>query len=117
MDRPVNIKDKSVVLYIEYLETQLNKFTNSPYSNSYLSLLFQIENWNKQLTDKPIDLFKDKEAKEFDRAHKFFTEQKPYFEQLDYLRKLMLPEEQKEIDKKAKENNLGIAEKLALKNG
>jgi len=114
MEKPI-IKDKVVQAYVDELEEKLRKYEESPYCNSYLALLYQIEAWNSQLVDTPIDLFGDRENKEFDRAHKFFTEQRPYFEQLDYLRKLMTPETQIELQKKIKNQKLGMAEKLAMK--
>jgi len=113
MNKP-QIKDKEVAKYVEYIESRLMVYEKSPYKDSYLALLNQINNWNRQLNTTPIDLFADSSQKEFDRAHKFFIEQKPYFEQLEYLRKLMTPLEQKEVAEKEKIKNLGIAEKIAL---
>jgi len=94
---------------IKELEERLSVYERSPYKESYMALLTQINDWNEQLTENPINLFADNTSKEFDRAHKYFTEQKPYFEQLEYLRKLMNPDEIKEVDKA-----MGVAEKLAM---
>jgi len=100
MERPISIKDKEAIKYIEYLESELQRFKSSPYKDAYLSLLNQLNNWNNQLLEKPIDLFGEATDKSFERAHKYLTEQKPYFEQLDYLRKLMTPDQVKDVDKK-----------------
>lgn len=115
MERPI-IKDEKAKAYISFLEHRLDNYEKSPYLKSYLSLLFQINHWNEQLNENPINIFADKEAKEFDRAHKYFTEQRPYFEQLDYLRKLMNPDDEKAISEKLKYANLPLAEKMALNN-
>ncbi len=115
MKRPASIKDKSILSYIEYLEDRLSKYEKSPYVKSYLTVLGQINDWNDQLTIKKvivegmgeqtvgkINLFADSSSKEFDRVHKYFTEMKPYFEQLAYLRKLMTTEEKEEVNSNEK---------------
>lgn len=113
MDKPV-IKDKTILAYVEEIENELKIFKESPYVNSYLALYGQIENWNQQLRDIKINLHGEATEKAFERAHKYFTEQKPYFEQLEYLRKLMTPEQQKELEEKMKTQKLGMAEQIAL---
>ncbi len=114
MEKPKKIP-KDVAPYVEYLEERVKKFESSPYVTSYISLLNQIDNWNKQLSDKPIDLFAESTDKSFDRAHKYFTEQTPYFEQLAYLRKQMSPEEKVEVEAvvRKKKERIAIAEKIA----
>jgi len=118
MQKP-NLKNtpKEVQEYIGYLEKNLSQFTDSPYLNSYLACWHTIENWNSQLQGKSIDIFNTEEKPKFEMAHKYLTEMKPYIEQLEYLRKLMTPEQQKELSEKIKMENVGLAEKLALKNG
>src|SRR5690242_20194189 len=114
MKRPL-IKDKSILSYIEYLEDKLSKYEKSPYVKSYLTVLGQINDWNDQLTIKKVNvegigeqtvgrvnLFAEASSKEFERAHKYFTEMKPYFEQLAYLRKLMTTEEKEEVNNNEK---------------
>ena len=49
MERPISIKDKEAIKYIEYLESELQRFKSSPYKDAYLSLLNQLNNWNNQL--------------------------------------------------------------------
>lgn len=99
MEKPL-IKDKDVLKYVTYLEEKIEKYEKSPYKKSYLSLKKQVDSWNEQLTNNNIDLFGDSSEKAFDRAHKFFSEQKPYFEQMEYLRGLMTKSEVEEVDKK-----------------
>lgn len=114
MERPP-IKDKSSLAYIEFLESELLKFKSSPYVYTYLTVLTQIDNFNEQLTTKKIDLFADKDAKEFDRSWKYMLESVDMIKKLDELRKLMNPENIKELEEKTKYEKLGIAEKIALK--
>jgi hypothetical protein len=114
MDRPV-IKDKAVSAYVEFLESELLKFKSSPYVFTYLTVLTQIDNFNEQLTTKKIDLFADKDAREFDRSWKYMLESVDMIKKLDELRKLMSPENVKELEEKVKFEKLGIAEKIALK--
>lgn len=113
MERPV-IKEKAALAYVEYLEGELNKFKASPYLTTYITILTQISNFNEQLTEKKIDLFADKEAKEFDRGWKYMLESVDMIKKLDELRKLMSPEEQKELQKQIELKGLGTAEKIAL---
>ena len=91
MERPP-IKDKSVLAYVEYLESKFK----SPYYNSYTACKTTIDRWNAQLMKREIDIFDSENKSIFDMAHKFLTEQKPYLEQLEYLSKLITPEEVKE---------------------
>lgn len=113
MERPI-IKDKGALAYVEYLENRLKVYEQSPYVSSYLSLAQTIDNWNKQLFEHQINILNVEDKPKFEMAHKFLTEQKPYIEQLEYLRKLMTPEEQREIAKKKSIENVGVAEKMAM---
>jgi hypothetical protein len=114
MERPSKIP-KEVLPYIESLENELNVFKLSPYVKTYLSILVQVDNFNNQLTSQKIDLFADKDQKEFDRSWKYMLESVDMLEKLDKLRKLMTPEQQKEAQKQIDIKNLGMAEKIALK--
>lgn len=115
MEKPIPvIRDKIVAEYVSYLEEQLKKFQQSPYVDAYLTLLRVTSDWNAQIQSQQIDLFGDKDEKQFDRAHKYLVEQRPYYEQMEYFRNLMSPEQRKELDKKIKDQNLGMAEKIAI---
>ncbi len=115
MDRP-QIKDKATIAYVTELEEKLSKIERSPYLKSYITLYSQIESFNEQLTIKEptkttimvngkeievdvtpgkIDLFADKDSKEFDRAKWVLLEILGLCKQLDEIRKLLLPEEVK----------------------
>ena len=119
MEYNIKTSKEDLLNYIASLEGELKKFKESPYVNSFLSCYRTIENWNRQLSENEIDIFNVEDKAKFDMAHKYLTEQKPYIEQLEYLRKLMTPEQQKELAEKVKYENLGMAEKIALqkKNG
>lgn len=106
MDKPSQkASAKELWEYVEHLEDKLKIYTESPLESSYLALRSKIIEWNDQLMNQPINLFADKDQKEFDRAHKFFSEQKPYFEQLKYLRNEMGPVKTETADRKLKEGS------------
>lgn len=138
MERPT-VKDAKILAYVEYLELELKKFTDSPYVNTYTTIKNQIDSFNEQLTidenqtverslgvtedgititekaiKGKIDLFGSKDSKEFDRGWKYMLESVDMNKKLDELRKLMLPSQQKELEEKQKMENLGIAEKIAM---
>jgi len=136
MERPP-IKDKAIIAYVEDLEAQLSAISSSPYYSTYITIKNQIDSFNDQLTIKEpikrkifvedtleeveitpgkIDLFADKDSKEFDRAWKYLLESVDLNKKLDELRRLLTPEEAKKADKLLKDQSLGLAEKIALKN-
>lgn len=136
MERPP-IKDKAIIAYVEDLEAQLSAISSSPYYSTYITIKNQIDSFNDQLTIKDpikrkifvedtleeveitpgkIDLFADKDSKEFDRAWKYLLEASDLNKKLDELRKLLTPEESKKAEKAAKDKSLNLAEKIALNN-
>ncbi len=99
MEKPV-IKDRAALAYVEYLENKLSIFEKSPYVNTYTAIRLQVEDWNIQLREKKIDLFADKEAKEFERAFKYFMEASDVLDRLDKMRGKMTADEIKDLNKK-----------------
>lgn len=116
MDRPKVIKDKSCLEYIEYLESQVKLFTESPYADSYLSIKRFIDSGNKQIGSKEIDLFTDEGQKDHKSISKFAAQLKDLFAQMEFYRAKMNPSEQRKLDEKIKEDSLGVAERIALQN-
>lgn len=132
MDKPT-IKDKAVQAYVESLEAELEKYKRSPYLKTYITLSNQLDNFNDQLKirkDKIIvdgnpveveagvvDLFADGKDKSFDRVKWYFDNMLSLNKQLDDLRKLMTPEDNKKLQEAEKLGKLGLAEKLAMKDG
>ncbi len=114
MEKPINIKDKNALAYINYLESRLEVYTKSPYSSSYISLKRMVDRGNLQLEQSASSDI-DFESKEFIAMSKFLSLQKGYHDQMDYYRSKMTPMEQKDVDAKMKDG-AGIAEKVALKN-
>lgn len=135
MEKPLNIKDKSVLAYIECLEDKLKTYEESPYFDSYITIYNQLKSFNEQLrigeeqttigengiqiTTKKgfIDLFAEKEDKSFDRTKWYFEQILELNKTLDSLRKLMTPEQQRDVAQKKLIENAGMAEKIALHNG
>ena len=129
MERPISIKDKEAIKYIEYLENELQRFKSSPYVKTYLTIYNQLADFNDQLTITTkqvngetvnlgrVDLFSETTDKSFDRIKWYFEHILELNKNLDELRKLMTPLEQKELNKQLELKNLGVAERIALKNG
>ncbi len=115
MEKPI-IKAGPVLDYVNYLENKLGLYEKSPYSSSYLACKTTIDRWNEQLMETEISLLDSEQKPMFDMAHKYLTEQKPYIDQLEYLRGKMSPDDKKAADEIQKTQSLGIAEKLAVRN-
>lgn len=115
MKRPT-IKDKAVLAYVEELETKLEKYEKSPYVKTYLTLINQVNDLNRQLelkdekvfvegqgevmmTKGRIDLFGDKDEKEFERGFKYMLEVNKMLDNLENIRKKMTAEEKDEVKK------------------
>lgn len=119
MEKPnlKSIKEKSILSYIEYLEDQLKKYTESSYVDSYLSIKRIVDNGNLQISKREIDIFSDEGQKAHKSISNFVSQLKGYEDQMEYFRSKMNPAQQRELNAKLKEENLGTAEKIALSNG
>lgn len=84
-----NIKDKSVIEYIEYLESQLK----TPYADSFLSLKRMVDKGNSQIKNTEIDIFTPDGDAKFKQASKFSSQLKDWFDQMEYFKSKMSPEE------------------------
>lgn len=98
MNKPV-LKEKSAIEYAEYLEGKLKLFQESPLVETYLAIKNQIDFWNMQLTGREIDLFADKDSKEFDRSWKYMLEATDVLKKMDEIRKMMSPDQKASADK------------------
>lgn len=133
---PKTLKDAIVI--IDELKVKLKKFTESPFVNTYITIKNQIDSFNEQLTISDeqvtrtytitkngvledhsstiekgvIDLFADKDSKEFDRAWKYLNECVDLNKKLDELRTLMTPDQIKEVDSKKIVKAEGVEEFL-----
>ncbi len=108
MQRPT-LKEKSAIEYVDYLENELKKYTNSPYSQGYSPVKRTIDDWNEEIKQGGIKILSDDDNAKFARAHKYFTEIKPYYDILEYFRSKMSESEKEEVD--------NAALKYATKNG
>lgn len=115
IEKPV-IKDKAVQEYVQQLEARLKKYEESPYFESYRSVRKQLDNFNHQLLNNPIDLFAESTDKSFDRTKWYFDKIMDLNTTLDNLRKLMTPEDEAKLQEMKKIEGLSVAEKLALNN-
>jgi hypothetical protein len=110
---------KDALLRIDELEGQLKIYTESPFVESYISTLTFINSTDKNIIDKVDDMMTVDNKVIFEMAHKYQTEKIPYFEQLDWLRKKMSPEQVEELENKVneirvKKQRIGTAEKMAM---
>jgi|SRR6185437_3372042 len=114
MEKPdlKSVKDKKVIDYINYLEA----ITKNSRYNTFIALRQQADSFNEQMTirtvEKPhpedssrmvkvtcgyVDLFADKDSKEFDRIWKYMMEADAMEDKLDAMYKKLLPVEQEEV--------------------
>ncbi len=122
-----SVKDPEVLAYIDALEKyseEYHKIKNKGAFKAYMVIHDQINSFSDQLTirkercpnpENPnemidvefgkIDLFADKDQKEFDRAWKFLMEAADLLEGQDRLFKLLTEDEQKEVKKVLKNSS------------
>ncbi len=117
MKKPSGIKDKTALKYIEYLETELKKFTENPLVESYRATYHFINKINGQIITNQIDIFDEDFKKVYDMLHKFLIDKQSLLQDLEITRKSMNPEQEKELQKRLKDDNQPITVKLALLNG
>jgi hypothetical protein len=109
-----NIKD--IIKENEQLKLELAKFKESPYLTAFNANRKFMEDNCQTIENNTLD-YSDSENKPiWEVRHKFLTEIQPYLENDEFLRNKMSPEQLKEANEKIKHDNLGIAEKIALKN-
>jgi hypothetical protein len=122
MNKPdlTKCKDKSVLEYIEHLETKLDNFTKNTYCDSYLSLKRIVDKGNQQIATIEIDILTDDGEKQYKSIAKFASQLKEYGEQMEYFKSKMTVQEVDKIDgvviKKVVDKKVGIAEKMAINN-
>lgn len=80
----------------------IKEVQGSPYYESYLSSLVQLQFWNEELklTPSTINVKKNEEST-FQSAHKFVTTKNEIIKDLDFLRQKLLPNQIKEAEKEA----------------
>ena len=93
MERPKNIKDKSVHEYIEYLEAQLK----TPYAEAFLSLKKMVDKGNAQVKNADMDIFSPEGETKFKQAAKFSSQLKDWYSEMEYFKSKMSPEDLKKL--------------------
>lgn len=89
----------------------ISEVVNSPFFNGFLGVYVTINNLNAELQQgvakivSEVNVSEDGQMmiadKAFERSNKYITEIQTYYEQLDYLRKNLLPKEQETANEKA----------------
>lgn len=64
----------------------IRNIMQSPFYTGYVTIKSSIDKWNMEIQSSEISLTSSKDDKSFERAHKYLTEMKPYYEQLEYFR-------------------------------
>ncbi len=114
MERPElkSIKDDKIIQYIEYLEKICVLIQQNSRAKTYIALRQQVDNWNEQITIRDgklpnpknpkemlnvtlgyVDLFADKDTKDFDRVFKYITEADAIEDKLQKMFEKLLPDE------------------------
>lgn len=105
---------------VKKLLDDYNEFYKSPYFDTYITLYTQVSDWNAQLKigeekttigengiqvktqSGKIDLFADKDSKEFERVFKYFSEVLTILDALDKIREKLSPKEKVDAEKAKK---------------
>jgi len=97
----------------------IRNIVNSPFYDGYLAVKITIDNLNLELQDGAAKIITDDEDndKQFERSHKYITEMKPYYEQLQYFRSQLLPEQVVEANAAAGSVQDQARERLKNRNG
>lgn len=90
MERPTKIP-WNILPYVEYLEHQLK----TPYADSFLSLKRMVDKGNSQIKNTEIDIFTPEGDAKFKQAAKFSSQLKEWFNQMEYFKSKMSPDEVK----------------------
>lgn len=88
---------------LQKLLSEYESIMASEVLETYITLRGQLRDWNSQLKiegkNGRINLFADKDTKEFDRVFKYFTEIETLTSALEKLRSRLTPQEQKDVEK------------------
>ncbi len=79
----------------------IRNILSSPYYDGYLAVKCTIYNLNSELKNGAAKIIVEDDngsEKAFDKSHKYITEMIPYYEQLEYFREKMLPNEIKKAE-------------------
>ena len=114
MKRPP-IKDGAIKAYVDDLEERLSKYEKSPYVKTYLTMLNQVNDFNEQLTIQQVEiqdggnkrtltvgrinLFGEKDEKEFERSFKYMLEVNGLLDSIEKIRMKMSASEKEEVKK------------------
>ncbi len=91
MEKPIKIKDKDALAYIEYLEKKLQIYTDSPYTQTYITIKKIVDSINNQIQIIDINIDSDDSAKTMKKITESAKQLEEYVETLDSLRAKMNP--------------------------
>jgi hypothetical protein len=120
MERPdlKSVKDHKILKYIEHLEAATDILLNNSRAKTFVTLRKQVDSWNEQLQirdeQRPnpedpeqmitvkagyVDLFADKDSKEFDRVWKYIDGADDLEDKLFKMHEKLTPKEKEEVAK------------------
>lgn len=120
MEKPSlkSVKDPEILKYIAYLEEATDILLNNSRAKTFIVLRKQVDSWNEQLIirdeQRPdpedpsktvtvkagyIDLFADKDSKEFDRVWKYLDGADDLEDKLAKMHEKLTPKEKEEVAK------------------
>lgn len=90
--------ENSEIALVQRLWKEYKSFIESPYINSYLSALKQLQKWDEEILEKPITINDNEKEKAFDRVLRYLEVRNELLLSLNATRKLMTGEEKDEVD-------------------
>ena len=93
MEKPVKIKDKDALAYIEFLESKLKIYTDSPYSQTYITIKKIVDSINNQIQKIDINIDAEDSGKTMKKVTESAEQLGGYIKTLDSLQAKMNPAE------------------------
>jgi Zn-dependent oligopeptidase len=90
MEKPI-IKDKNALAYIEHLENKLRIYTDSPYTETYISIKKIVNSINSQIQKIDINIDSEDSAKTMKKVTESTEQLGSYIKVLDSLQAKMNP--------------------------
>ena len=89
--------EKSEQSIVQRLYAEYKIFAESPYVDSYLSALNQLNKWNEELRDRPVAINENEKDKAFERALLYLKSRDELLESLDATRNRMSEKQHEEV--------------------
>lgn len=91
MEKPTKIKDKDALAYIAFLEAKLKIYTDSSYTQTYISIKKIVDSINNQIQKLDINIDSEDSTKTMKKVTESAKQLEDYVATLDSLRAKMNP--------------------------